>query len=155
VYPFLQVAIVTCGYYRNWWYLWTCMLTTDLFGCAILADYYLLHCSYLSALISQSFLDIGSVSRILDSIMKLCLQFCWSIEQYETGANMFEIDHITEVMSHPILLAFSNQIRMCHCLAHRFMEVSLLSFLVYVPWTCLYLVIFRSSTRNQIRCTLS
>ncbi|XP_020174857.1 gamma-tubulin complex component 4 [Aegilops tauschii subsp. strangulata] len=54
------------------------------------------HQDYLSALISQSFLDIGSVSRILDSIMKLCLQFCWSIEQYETGANMFEIDHITE-----------------------------------------------------------
>ncbi|KAM0875820.1 hypothetical protein ACQ4PT_036545 [Festuca glaucescens] len=54
------------------------------------------HQDYLSALISQSFLDIGSVSRILDSIMKLCLQFCWSIEQYETGANMFEIGHITE-----------------------------------------------------------
>lgn len=54
------------------------------------------HQDYLSALISQSFLDIGSVSRILDSIMKLCLQFCWSIEQYETGSNMFEIDHITE-----------------------------------------------------------
>ncbi|KAM3407381.1 hypothetical protein ACQJBY_001044 [Aegilops geniculata] len=54
------------------------------------------HQDYLSALISQSFLDIGSVSRILDSIMKLCLQFCWSIEQYETGANVFEIDHITE-----------------------------------------------------------
>uniref|UniRef100_A0ACD5W300 Uncharacterized protein n=1 Tax=Avena sativa TaxID=4498 RepID=A0ACD5W300_AVESA len=54
------------------------------------------HQDYLSALISQSFLDIGSVSRILDSIMKLCLQFCWSIEQYKTGANMFEIDHITE-----------------------------------------------------------
>lgn len=54
------------------------------------------HQDYLSALISQSFLDIGSVSRILDSIMKLCLQFCWSIEHYETGANMFEIDHITE-----------------------------------------------------------
>lgn len=57
------------------------------------------HQDYLSALISQSFLDIGSVSRILDSIMKLCLQFCWSIEQYETGANMFEIDHITEEFS--------------------------------------------------------
>jgi hypothetical protein len=55
-------------------------------------------------------LDIGSVSRILDSIMKLCLQFCWSIEQYETGANMFEIGHITEVLSHPTLLAFSKQI---------------------------------------------
>ncbi|XP_006655007.3 gamma-tubulin complex component 4 [Oryza brachyantha] len=54
------------------------------------------HQEYLSALISQSFLDIGSVSRILDSIMKLCLQFCWSIEQYENSRNMFEIDHITE-----------------------------------------------------------
>nr|CAB3460271.1 unnamed protein product [Digitaria exilis] len=51
---------------------------------------------YLSALVSQSFLDIGSVSRILDSIMKLCLQFCWSIEQYETRPNISEIDHITE-----------------------------------------------------------
>ncbi|XP_062230787.1 gamma-tubulin complex component 4-like [Phragmites australis] len=54
------------------------------------------HQEYLSALVSQSFLDIGSVSRILDSIMKLCLQFCWSIEQYETHPNIFEIDHITE-----------------------------------------------------------
>ncbi|XP_066363165.1 gamma-tubulin complex component 4-like [Miscanthus floridulus] len=54
------------------------------------------HQEYLSALISQSFLDIGSVSRILDSIMKLCLQFCWSIEQYETRPNISEIDHITE-----------------------------------------------------------
>uniref|UniRef100_A0A0E0H9S6 Gamma-tubulin complex component n=1 Tax=Oryza nivara TaxID=4536 RepID=A0A0E0H9S6_ORYNI len=54
------------------------------------------HQEYLSALISQSFLDIGSVSRILDSIMKLCLQFCWSIEQYENRRNMLEIDHITE-----------------------------------------------------------
>ncbi|CAN6340677.1 unnamed protein product [Urochloa humidicola] len=54
------------------------------------------HQEYLSALVSQSFLDIGSVSRILDSIMKLCLQFCWSIEQYETRPNISEIDHITE-----------------------------------------------------------
>ncbi|GAB4829907.1 Gamma-tubulin complex component 4 [Ancistrocladus abbreviatus] len=53
------------------------------------------HQEYLSALISQSFLDIGSVSRILDSIMKLCLQFCWSIENHETP-NMAELDHITE-----------------------------------------------------------
>jgi hypothetical protein len=29
--------------------------------------------------------------------MKLCLQFCWSIEQYETRPNISEIDHITEV----------------------------------------------------------
>ncbi|KAG6513454.1 hypothetical protein ZIOFF_023784 [Zingiber officinale] len=54
------------------------------------------HQEYLAALISQSFLDIGSVSRILDSIMKLCLQFCWSIEQYEGNANMSELEHIAE-----------------------------------------------------------
>ncbi|KAL2945352.1 Gamma-tubulin complex component 4 [Bienertia sinuspersici] len=53
------------------------------------------HQEYLSALISQSFLDIGSVSRILDSIMKLCLQFCWSIENQESP-NPAELDHITE-----------------------------------------------------------
>ncbi|XP_059625659.1 gamma-tubulin complex component 4 homolog [Cornus florida] len=54
------------------------------------------HHEYLSALISQSFLDIGSVSRILDSIMKLCLQFCWNIENQESSANTVELDHITE-----------------------------------------------------------
>ncbi|KAK9275158.1 hypothetical protein L1049_022417 [Liquidambar formosana] len=54
------------------------------------------HQEYLSALISQSFLDIGSVSRILDSIMKLCLQFCWSIENQEGTPNAFELEHITE-----------------------------------------------------------
>ncbi|XP_074582280.1 gamma-tubulin complex component 4 [Curcuma longa] len=54
------------------------------------------HQEYLAALISQSFLDIGSVSRILDSIMKLCLQFCWSIEQYERNPNMSELEHIAE-----------------------------------------------------------
>ncbi|XP_057549187.1 gamma-tubulin complex component 4 [Amaranthus tricolor] len=53
------------------------------------------HQEYLAALISQSFLDIGSVSRILDSIMKLCLQFCWSIENQESP-NPAELDHITE-----------------------------------------------------------
>lgn len=52
---------------------------------------------YLSALISQSFLDIGSVSRILDGIMKLCLQFCWKIENQENGSNTSELEHITEV----------------------------------------------------------
>lgn len=51
----------------------------------------------MSALISQSFLDIGSVSRILDSIMKLCLQFCWSIENQESP-NAAELDHVTEVI---------------------------------------------------------
>ncbi|PSR89518.1 Gamma-tubulin complex component like [Actinidia chinensis var. chinensis] len=54
------------------------------------------HQEYLSALISQSFLDIGSVSRILDSIMKLCLQFCWNIENQESSTNTVELDHITE-----------------------------------------------------------
>ncbi|KAK8960428.1 hypothetical protein KSP40_PGU001175 [Platanthera guangdongensis] len=54
------------------------------------------HQGYLSALISQSFLDIGSVSRILDSIMKLCLQFCWSIEQYGCNPNLLELEKITE-----------------------------------------------------------
>ncbi|KAL5701301.1 Gamma-tubulin complex component 4 [Ranunculus cassubicifolius] len=52
------------------------------------------HQEYLSALISQSFLDIGSVSRILDSIMKLCLQFCWNIEC--ESVNTTELEHITE-----------------------------------------------------------
>ncbi|KAF9606490.1 hypothetical protein IFM89_025765 [Coptis chinensis] len=52
------------------------------------------HQEYLSALISQSFLDIGSVSRILDSIMKLCLQFCWNIEC--DSVNTTELEHITE-----------------------------------------------------------
>lgn len=54
------------------------------------------HQEYLSALISQSFLDIGSVSRILDSIMKLCLQFCWSIENQENNPNTSELEHLTE-----------------------------------------------------------
>ncbi|KAK3020859.1 hypothetical protein RJ639_045541 [Escallonia herrerae] len=54
------------------------------------------HQEYLSALISQSFLDIGSVSRILDGIMKLCLQFCWKMENQETSINTAELDHITE-----------------------------------------------------------
>ncbi|KAJ4849284.1 hypothetical protein Tsubulata_021557 [Turnera subulata] len=54
------------------------------------------HQEYLSALISQSFLDIGSLSRILDSIMKLCLQFCWSLENQESNPNMSELEHLTE-----------------------------------------------------------
>ncbi|PKI70518.1 hypothetical protein CRG98_009023 [Punica granatum] len=43
------------------------------------------HQEYLSALISESFLDIGSVSRILGSIMKLCPQFYWNIENLEAS----------------------------------------------------------------------
>ncbi|KAH9325464.1 hypothetical protein KI387_005642, partial [Taxus chinensis] len=54
------------------------------------------HQEYLSALISQSFLDIGSVSRILDSIIKLCLQLCRVIEQYEGTPNTVELEQITE-----------------------------------------------------------
>ncbi|XP_022757962.1 gamma-tubulin complex component 4 isoform X2 [Durio zibethinus] len=54
------------------------------------------HQEYLSALISQSFLDIGSVSRILDSIMTLCLQFCWNIENQESSQNTSELERITE-----------------------------------------------------------
>ncbi|KAF3436460.1 hypothetical protein FNV43_RR23552 [Rhamnella rubrinervis] len=54
------------------------------------------HQEYLSALISQSFLDIGSLSRILDSIMKLCLQFCWNIENQESSTNTSELEHIIE-----------------------------------------------------------
>ncbi|KAE8009468.1 hypothetical protein FH972_005905 [Carpinus fangiana] len=54
------------------------------------------HQEYLSALISQSFLDIGSVSRILDGIMKLCLQFCWNIENQENSSNTSKLEHITE-----------------------------------------------------------
>ncbi|KAJ0878346.1 putative gamma-tubulin complex component protein [Helianthus annuus] len=54
------------------------------------------HQAYLSALISQSFLDIGSVSRILDGIMKLCLQFCWKIENQEDDASIDELERITE-----------------------------------------------------------
>ncbi|PKI31521.1 hypothetical protein CRG98_048102 [Punica granatum] len=51
---------------------------------------------YLLALISESFLDIGSVSRILDSIMKLCPQFNWNIENQESFTNSSELEHITE-----------------------------------------------------------
>lgn len=53
---------------------------------------------YLAALISQSFLDIGSVSRILDGIMKLCLQFCWKIENDESNRTTSELEHIAEVL---------------------------------------------------------
>lgn len=54
------------------------------------------HQEYLAALISQSFLDIGSVSRILDGIMKLCLQFCWKIENDESNRTTSELGHIAE-----------------------------------------------------------
>ncbi|RYR70693.1 hypothetical protein S83_005746 [Arachis hypogaea] len=54
------------------------------------------HEEYLLALISQTFLDIGSVSRILDSIMKLCLQFCWNLENQDHCSNTVELEHIAE-----------------------------------------------------------
>ncbi|KAM3356181.1 gamma-tubulin complex component 4 isoform X1 [Capsicum galapagoense] len=54
------------------------------------------HQEYLAALISQSFLDIGSVSRILDGLMKLCLQFCWKIENDESNRTTSELEHIAE-----------------------------------------------------------
>ncbi|CAM6105636.1 unnamed protein product [Calypogeia fissa] len=54
------------------------------------------HQEYLSALISQSFLDIGSVSRILDSIIKLCLQLCRVIEQQDGTPGTAELEQITE-----------------------------------------------------------
>ncbi|CAM6075957.1 unnamed protein product [Sphagnum tenellum] len=54
------------------------------------------HQEYLAALITQSFLDIGSVSRILDSIINLCLQLCHIIEQEDGGLNLTELDRITE-----------------------------------------------------------
>ncbi|EFJ37238.1 hypothetical protein SELMODRAFT_77770 [Selaginella moellendorffii] len=56
------------------------------------------HQEYLSALISQSFLDIGSVSRILDSIIKLCLQLCRIMEHQDatSSSTAAELDQITE-----------------------------------------------------------
>ncbi|KAL3648047.1 Gamma-tubulin complex component 4 [Castilleja foliolosa] len=57
------------------------------------------HQEYLSALISQSFLDIGSVSRILDGIMKLCWQFCWKVENQDNKDSTTELEHIAEEFS--------------------------------------------------------
>ncbi|KAL8530985.1 hypothetical protein ACS0TY_007843 [Phlomoides rotata] len=54
------------------------------------------HQEYLSALISQSFLDIGSVSRILYGIMKLCLQFCWKLENQDIKESTTELEYIAE-----------------------------------------------------------
>ncbi|XP_031374163.1 gamma-tubulin complex component 4-like [Punica granatum] len=55
------------------------------------------HQEYLSALISESFLDIVSMSRILGSIMKVCPQFYWNIENQECFKNSSELEHNTEV----------------------------------------------------------
>ncbi|KAI5078166.1 hypothetical protein GOP47_0007990, partial [Adiantum capillus-veneris] len=54
------------------------------------------HQEYLTALISQSFLDIGSVSRILDSIIKLCLRLCRLIENQDGSPNYVDLDQISE-----------------------------------------------------------
>lgn len=54
------------------------------------------HQEYLSALISQSFLDIGSVSRILDNIIKLCLRLCRLIENQDGTPNSVDLDQISE-----------------------------------------------------------
>ncbi|CAH9112581.1 unnamed protein product [Cuscuta europaea] len=54
------------------------------------------HQEYLGALISQSFLDIGSVSRILYGIMKLCVQFCWKMENQVGNGDTNELEHIAE-----------------------------------------------------------
>eukprot|EP00250_Pteridium_aquilinum_P022274 c25338_g1_i2 orf=77-2320(+) len=54
------------------------------------------HQEYVSALISQSFLDIGSVSRILDSIIKLCLRLCRLIENQDGSPNSVDLDQISE-----------------------------------------------------------
>ncbi|KAG6544058.1 hypothetical protein Mapa_014475 [Marchantia paleacea] len=64
------------------------------------------HQEYLSALISQSFLDIGSVSRILDSIIKLCLQLCRVIEQQEGTPSASELEQITEVSHNDFVHTF-------------------------------------------------
>lgn len=80
-------------------------------------------CRYLSALISQSFLDIGSVSRILDSIMKLCLQFCWNIEHHESNPNALELEHITEVlliMFASYLMCRSGFVNICKATSRQF-----------------------------------
>ncbi|CAN4091406.1 unnamed protein product [Withania somnifera] len=61
------------------------------------------HHEYLAALISQSFLDIGSVSRILDGIMKLCLQFCWKIENDESNRTTNELERIAEATARGVL----------------------------------------------------
>ncbi|KAL3531476.1 hypothetical protein ACH5RR_010798 [Cinchona calisaya] len=51
---------------------------------------------YLSALISVSFLDIGSGTRILDGMMKVCLQFCWKIENQDSNENTVELEQVAE-----------------------------------------------------------
>ena len=38
--------------------------------------------------------------------MKLCLQFCWSIENQESSANTSELEHITEVNLAKMIIRF-------------------------------------------------
>lgn len=70
---------------------------------------------YLSALISQSFLDIGSVSRILDSIIKLCLQLCRVIEQQEGTPSASELEQITEVSLYDLVHSFKVHLAVRYC----------------------------------------
>lgn len=94
-----------CQYFIQFLY---CSCSTRLLLCLELTISWDIFYRYLSALISQSFLDIGSLSRILDSIMKLCLQFCWSIENQESGEITSELEHITEV--HQAIMFFSSRV---------------------------------------------
>ncbi|XP_078445446.1 GAMMA-TUBULIN COMPLEX PROTEIN 4 isoform X2 [Wolffia australiana] len=64
--------------------------------CSDFTELVAFHQEYLIALISQSFLDIGSISRILNSIMKLCLRFCWNVENQESISNSSELEQIIE-----------------------------------------------------------
>lgn len=68
---------------------------------------------YLSALISQSFLDIGSVSRILDSIIKLCLRLCRLIENQDGAPNSVDLDQISEVR-----MGFGNHVHLLFLSQH-------------------------------------
>ena len=112
---------------------------------------------YLSALISQSFLDIGSLSRILDSIMKLCLQFCWSIENQESGENTSELEHITEV--HQAIMFFSSRISSSFDFSPgKFPQnkdiARLISWCFEPIWMIFLSTWFRNSTRSRTRYTL-
>ncbi|GBG60579.1 hypothetical protein CBR_g8601 [Chara braunii] len=55
------------------------------------------HQEYLSALITQSFLDTGSISRILDLIIKLCWQLCKLIEASDATPDTAEIESLAKL----------------------------------------------------------
>ncbi|KAB2069241.1 hypothetical protein ES319_A08G084000v1 [Gossypium barbadense] len=79
------------------------------------------HQEYLSALISQSFLDIGFVSRLLGSIMTLCLQFCWTIENQESSQNTCELERITEMTVHYRNVSFSWSLTILPCISRLYL----------------------------------